>query len=127
MKMLYLIGKLCSLFLVVALVTSKSVPMLRDDDDDDEGGMLMPEDFKNVGNRHNEDNPEDEDRNPDFYEGDCEDCKAEDRDAVFNKTWPKGQDGLVTVPYTIPSDFSSKNKEDLAKVITEYEEKTCVR
>ena len=97
-----------------------------DDDDDDEGGVLTPEDFDDVGNRHNEDSEHDEDGNPDFFEGDVVYGSADDRDAEFNKKWPK-INGLVYVPYTIPTSFSQDNRRKLANVIAEYEQNTCVR
>ena len=123
--MLYSIGKLCLLALLLGLVTGKFVPMLRYDDDD-EDGELNPEDYDDVENRHNEESTHDEDENPDFFEGDIVNGNADDRDAVFNKKWPK-KNGLVYVPYTIPKKFSKDNRKALANVIAEYEENTCVR
>ena len=100
--------------------------MSRDDDDDDEGGVLTPEDFDDVGNRHNENSDHDEDGNPEFFEGDIVYGSADDRDAEFNKKWPK-KNGLVYVPYTIPSNFPQADRQKLANAIAEYEQNTCVR
>ena len=96
------------------------------EDDDDEGGVLTPEDFDDVDNRHNEKSDHDEDGNPDFFEGDVVNGKTDDRDAEFNKKWPK-KNGLVYVPYTIPSGFPEDSRKELANAITEFEQNTCVR
>ena len=94
---------------------------------DDEGGHLNQEDFKDVDNRKNVDSGHDEDGNPDYYEGDVVQVDGKDvRDAHFERLWPK-VNGIVSVPYTIPSDFSQSNRNELANAITEYEQKTCVR
>ena len=94
---------------------------------DDESGHLIPEDFKDVGNRKNVDSGHDEDGNPDYYEGDVVQGDGKDvRDAHFERLWPK-VNGLVSVPFTIPSYLPQSNRHDLASVITEFEEKTCVR
>ena len=131
-NMLSAIGKLCPVLLLFGLVASKSVTnfeldetMLRGDEDD-EGGFLTPEDFENVGNRTNEDADHDEDGNPDYFEGDVVNGNEEDRDAEFNKKWPM-RNGKVYIPYTIPSNFPSANRAQVANAIAEYEQKTCVR
>ena len=111
---------------MVGIVTSKSAPELRSTEDD-EGGELAPEDFDDVPNRHNEDAEHDEDGNPDFFEGDIVEGKPEDRDAEFNKKWPKAADGLVYIPYTIPSNFPTASRQELANAAAEYEKNTCVR
>ena len=78
-------------------------------------------------NRKNVDSGHDEDGNPDYYEGDVVQGDGKDvRDAHFERLWPK-VNGLVSVPYTIPSYFPQSSRHDLANVITEFEEKTCVR
>ena len=123
--MLYSIRNVCSFFLLVELVSGKIVPILRNDDDD-EGGVLTPEDFDDVNNRHNEESTHDEDGNPDFFEGDVVNGREDDRDAAFNKKWPK-KNGLVYVPYTIPSAFPADSRKALANAITEFEQNTCVR
>ena len=123
--MVYPVGKLCFILFLVELVAGKLIPMLRDDDDD-EGGVLTSEDFDDVDNRHNEKSDHDENGNPDFFEGDVVNGNTDDRDALFNKTWPK-KDGFVYVLYTIPSSFSQDSRKELANAITEFEQNTCVR
>ena len=40
--------------------------------------------------------------------------------------WPKLND-TVTVPYTFPSTASKQDKADIARVVKEFETKTCIR
>ena len=40
--------------------------------------------------------------------------------------WPKIQ-GYVIVPFTFPRLASKQDKADIAHVVTEFEEKTCIR
>jgi len=114
----------------------KPLQSLVDGQDDDEDGSLSSEDFKNgLSENLDQDKPEiDEDGDADLFEGDIEGEKAELRMLAENrevvghagKKWPK-VNGVVTVPYTIPSSISKQSKSELAKVITEYETKTCIR
>ena len=104
----------------------------------DEGGSLSPQDFekakqKNVsgGEVH------DEDGSPDLFEGDIL-LTDNDRDAMDrgigmrevvsgdNRKWPV-TDGLVYVPYTIPSDLDEDATTEIARAILEFDEKTCIR
>ena len=130
--MLLAITSQCLLVTLFGLVASKSFSSLDLDDlimkeTADEGGHLNPADFKDVGNRQSLDSGHDEDGNPDFYEGDVVHAGGKDeRDAHFERLWPK-VNGFVSVPFTIPSYFPQSNRNDLANVITEFEEKTCVR
>ena len=123
--MAYSIRKLCSILLLVGLAAGNFIPISRGDNDD-EGGLLTPEDFADVDNRHNEHSDHDEDGNPDFFEGDIVNGNTDDRDAQFERKWPK-KNGLVYVPYTIPSDFPEDSRKELANAITEFEQNTCVR
>lgn len=108
--------------------------------DDDENGSLSDDDFLNALSYDFDDNEpdHDEDNDPDLYEGDIQGDKEELRAAralVNNREvvghpgmkWPKSN-GLVKVPYTIPSSLTDKTtKSEIARVIQEYAEKTCIR
>ena len=41
--------------------------------------------------------------------------------------WPKSADGLVRVPYKIPSGLSKERRGDIAKTVKEFKDKTCIR
>ena len=41
--------------------------------------------------------------------------------------WPKSADGLVRVPYKIPSGLSRERRGDIAKAVKEFKDKTCIR
>ena len=107
-----------------------------DRQDDDEQGSLSSEDFTNaLAKDFEKDKPiHDEDDSSDLFEGDIEGDKKELRMLTENREvvghpgnkWPK-YNGVVTVPYTFPSSTSTQSREEIAKVINEYETKTCIR
>jgi hypothetical protein len=110
-------------------------------EDDDENGSLTDEDYLTALNQEFLDNEpdHDEDSDPNAFEGDILGDKEELRAAralVNNrkvvahpgKKWPKDKKGRIIVPYTFPSTLKDKTtKAEIAKVIQEYKEKTCIR
>ena len=50
----------------------------------------------------------------------------EDVTTIKDRKWPKVND-LVTIPFTFPSSASKQDKADIARVVKEFERKTCVR
>ena len=107
-----------------------------DREDDDENGSLDDEDFLNALSKNflNNEPPEhDEDSDPGAFEGDIQGDKEElralmnNREVVKGRKWPK-INGQIIVPYTIPSTLKNKQtKGEIAKVIQEYKDKTCIR
>ena len=103
---------------------------------DDEGGSLSPEDFEEAENAdYSKQEDHDEDGNAGLFEGDIqlneEDRTAMDngislREVVGSRKWPN-VDGIVKVPYTFPRGLSSSRRRDIARVVQEFEEKTCIR
>ena len=110
-------------------------------EDDDEGGSLSDEDYlKAFDTDFDENEPDhDEDSDPELFEGDIQGDKEElraaralvnNREVVAHpgKKWPKNSNGKIIVPYTIPSTLKDKTtKGEIAKVIQEYKDKTCIR
>ena len=43
-----------------------------------------------------------------------------------NRKWPKVGE-VVIVPFTFPSDASEQQRADIARVVQEFESKTCIR
>ena len=140
MAMMRACSVLFLLFLVAVLEIQRSLqPPLEDNpsekDRQDAGGVLTPEDFQNALYIVDSDEKEhDEDNSDTLFEGDIivsnDDRKlnyVQLREVVKRRKWPKSSDGKVYVPYTIPSYMSSMKKALLAKVVLEYESKTCIR
>ena len=50
----------------------------------------------------------------------------EDVTTIKDRKWPKRND-LVTIPFTFPSSASKQDKADIARVVKEFERKTCIR
>ena len=104
----------------------------------DLGGELAEDDFQNakhprfsrvsVGGEFNNDTEH-------TFEGDMiTDLDGDDYDEnylndVVNRAdakWPK-INGHVVIPFTFPGTASKQDKADIAHVVNEFEEKTCVR
>ena len=109
------------------------------DREDDENGVLTDQNFKNANSPDfDSDKPEhDENSDQDLFEGDIQGHKealmamrssVTSREVVEHEgqKWPKSN-GVVAVPYTFPSSMSSNSRDELAKVITEFETKTCIK
>ena len=110
-------------------------------EDDDDNGILSDEDYLTaLETDFNDNEPDhDEDTDPDAFEGDIQGDKEElravralvnNREVVAHpgRKWPKNRYGKIIVPYTIPSSLKDKTtKGEIAKVIQEYKEKTCIR
>ena len=81
----------------------------------------------------------DEDDSATLFEGDIEISDEEQRNAlaergipglrevVGSRKWPKSSDGLVRVPYKVPSGLSKKRRAAIAKAVLEFKQKTCIR
>ncbi|KAJ0060552.1 hypothetical protein NL108_016016 [Boleophthalmus pectinirostris] len=41
--------------------------------------------------------------------------------------WPKGSDGLVTVPYTVSREFSSYETQVISSALRDFHSQTCIR
>ena len=105
---------------------------------DDEGGSLSAEDFENAKHKDfSNEEVHDEDGSSSLFEGDIE-LTTDDRDALdrgielrevvggAHRKWPM-KNGVVEVPYTIPSGLSSERKTTIARAIQEFRDKTCIR
>ena len=123
----------CSITLLLILVAGGKTK-----GDDDEGGSLSPKDFDNAMTMDSSgEGDQDEDGSATLFEGDI-DLTADDRDAMdrgielrevvgsASRKWPKAN-GVVTVPFTMPNGLSSSRKADIAKVVQEFAQKTCIR
>ena len=81
----------------------------------------------------------DEDQSAAKFEGDIEISDDEQRTAlaergipglrevVGSRKWPKSSDGLVRIPYKVPSGLSKKRRAAIAKAVLEFRQKTCIR
>ena len=66
----------------------------------------------------------------DLFEGDIVlPTEAELREVTKDdgKKWKKSEDGLVRVPYEVPSHFSESQRLAIARTVMEYAAKTCIR
>ena len=50
----------------------------------------------------------------------------DDVTTIKDKKWPKTNE-FVTIPFTFPSTASKQDKADIARVVKEFERKTCIR
>ena len=50
----------------------------------------------------------------------------DDVTTIMDKKWPKIND-TVTIPFTFPSSATKQDKADIARVVKEFESKTCIR
>jgi len=87
---------------------------------------------------YSQDETHDEDGSPDLFEGDIE-LTADDRailetrgmlglrEVVKTAKWEKDSDGLVRIPYKVPSNLSGSKRAMIAKTVLEYQRKTCIR
>lgn len=140
-----------SVFLSLSLVASLNIPSslkhpLQDnllannhqDDRDDEGGVLTDDDFINgMEIVDSDEDVHDEDRSADLFEGDIT-LNEEDRTALEHgidlrevvgqsrRKWP-ATNGIVNIPYAFPSHMSKVRRAAVARVVEEYETKTCIR
>ena len=117
------------------------VPSQEEDNRQDEGEALTEEDFRNALTEvYSDDDVPDEDQSAELFEGDIElsdeDRKAFEEGGVTGlrevvglsiRKWPKGGDGHVTVPYYIPSGMARSKRSAIARVVLEYQTKTCIR
>ncbi|CAH1273120.1 MEP1B [Branchiostoma lanceolatum] len=64
----------------------------------------------------------------DLFEGDIQDSADQIRNAIqcTGRMWPKGQDGLVKIPYNITDGFTDEDVPALHRAFHEYAHKTCV-
>ena len=108
---------------------------LDDQSDNDFGGELTEEDFVNAANPQfvrptfgGEENHDTEN----VFEGDIimesleESFGFDDVTTLKDKKWPKVNDTVI-LPFTFPSSTSKEDKADIARVIKEFEQKTCIR
>lgn len=100
---------------------------------------LTDDDFKTALTAHFGDGA-DEDQSPDLFEGDIE-LNEEDKAALAdrgfvglrevvgfkNRKWPKGNDGMIRVPYAVPAGLSQTIRSKIARIVLEYQAKTCIR
>jgi len=100
---------------------------------------LTDEDFKTALTAQFGDGA-DEDQSPDLFEGDIE-LNDEDKAALSdrgfvglrevvgfkNRKWPKGEDGMIRVPYAVPAGLSQTTRSKIARIVLEYQAKTCIR
>ena len=96
-------------------------------------GKLTEIDYENANNitfyRTAEGFEVNNDSSIDIFEGDM---LLDDYDYIgevitdVRKKWPKLGD-IVIVPFTFSSDASEQQRADIAKVVKEFETKTCVR
>ena len=109
------------------------------DRQDDENGALTDQNFENANSPDfdSDKTEHDEDSDQDLFEGDIQGDKealrairssVTSREVLGHegKKWPK-YNGVVAVPYTFPSSMSSNSQDELAKVITEFADKTCIK
>ena len=101
--------------------------------DYDFGGELSEEDFSNANNPlyiRESFGGEDNDDIEGVFQGDIiipdDDTGFDDVTTLKDKKWPKVNE-LVTLPYTFPSTASKEDKADIARVVKEFEQKTCIR
>ena len=101
--------------------------------DYDFGGELSEEDFSNANNPQyirESFGGEDNDDIEAVFEGDImmpdDNTGLDDVTTLKDKKWPK-VDEIVTLPYTFPSTASKEDKADIARVVKEFELKTCIR
>ena len=141
------VGLYYALFLVAISIHNScqhpvvDVPSQEEDNRQDEGEALTEEDFKNALTEvYSDDDVADEDQSAELFEGDIQ-LTDEDRTALEEggltslrevvglsiRKWPKGEDGHVTLPYYIPSGMSKSKRSAIARVVLEYQTKTCIR
>ena len=101
--------------------------------DNDFGGELSEEDFSNANNpRYIRESfgGEDNDDIEGVFQGDIiipdDDTGFDDVTTLKDKKWTKVNE-IVTLPYTFPSTASKEDKADIARVVKEFELKTCIR
>ena len=140
--MVVLVGHcFCTLLIAVGVIhdaitlplePSLDVPQ-GDRQDEREGGSLSDEDFMHALDPNFVDTKEihDENMDPNLFEGDIENYNEETaaaRSVVTGQQWkwPK-KNGIVSVPFTFPSGLDSKTKAEIARVVQEYKDKTCIR
>jgi len=109
----------------------------------DLGEPLTQEDFDYVDSEEyklkiNNEEEHDEDLSDSLFEGDIQ-LSEEERQVLEERgipglrevtgrwKWPKSADGLVRVPYKIPSGLSKERRGDIAKTVKEFKDKTCIR
>ena len=46
---------------------------------------------------------------------------------IAARKWPKSADGLVYVPFSFPPTASEDEKSAIARTVTEFKNKTCIR
>ena len=97
--------------------------------DADVGGILSEEDYENSENEsiisatdkaHYSENG--------LFEGDIiRDERLGEAINIAQRKWPKSDDGFVNVPISFPSFATKEEKAAIARVITEFKNKTCIR
>merc|ERR1712126_307544 len=112
--------------------------------DSDPGEPLTPEDFEyaeseEFQNKITNEETHDEDGSSSLFEGDIDISDGEQRQALMDRglaglrevvktqKWPKSADGLVRIPLKVPSRLSKDRRAAIAKAVSEYEQKTCIR
>jgi len=105
----------------------------------DPGEPLTPKNFEDAWSVPNDN--DDEELSPNMFEGDIqlsqderellekEGVKGLMREVINTDTkkWPKDSDGYVRIPYKIQSGFRQEVRDNLARVILEFQGKTCIR
>ena len=140
--------KLLSLTFLVALNIrisyqhpSYDVASHHEESREDLGNPLTEENFYDALTEvYSDDGVPDEDQSASLFEGDivlneddkkalAEGGKEQLREIVglSIRKWPKGDDGLVQVPYYIPNGMPGPKKSQIARVVLEYQTKTCIR
>ena len=46
---------------------------------------------------------------------------------IAARKWPKSADGFVYVPFSFPATASEEEKSAIARTVTEFKNKTCIR
>ena len=97
------------------------------------GGRLTQTDYENAKNftfqRIAKGFEMNNDSSPNIFEGDI---VLDDFDYVgevttdIERKWPKSGE-FVIIPFTFPPDASEQQRADIARVVLEFETKTCIR
>ena len=107
--------------------------LIVEDDENDIGGHFVEEDYQNAENetfyRVANGFEMNNDSSPNIFEGDILLDEFNDMGEVttnISRRWPKNGD-VVIEPFTFPSSASKQHKSDIARVVLEFQSKTCIR
>lgn len=133
-----LIFSLSNIYISMTNCIPSCITKFQDEWENDFGGELTTEDFVNAKNASFHPNPKGGEVNDDFmdlFQGDImKEQLAIDYDSDYrrdittlpDRKWPK-IGVIVIVPYTIPSRATKQERASVARVILEFDTKTCVR